>query len=62
MELLTTNDVAARLGISRSRVNLLIKQERIKATLFGKAWMIEAREVAAFQRLPRGWTKGKPRK
>lgn len=45
MKLLTTSEVAERLGVHRSRVNVLIKAERLPAQRFGRAYMIKESDL-----------------
>ncbi len=45
MKLLTTSEVAERLGVHRSRVNVLIKEERLPAQRFGRAYMIKESDL-----------------
>jgi excisionase family DNA binding protein len=62
-KILTTSQAAARLGISRRRVAVLIKAGRLKATPLGestypgrtqpKAWLIAEEDLEIFAQLPR---------
>jgi excisionase family DNA binding protein len=54
---MTTQEAADRLGLKQVTVRLYIKQERIKATAFGRVWLIDADEVERFSKVPRvpGW-------
>lgn len=57
---LTTNEAAARLKISRSRVLALIRHGQLEAKRFGSAWMIHEDALREFQSTRR--TKaGRPR-
>lgn len=47
---LTTSQAAERLGVNASRIRQLIDAGRIKATKFGKAWMIEESELDGYER------------
>lgn len=38
--LYTTKEVAEKLGISRQRVHILIKDGRLKAQKFGRVWLV----------------------
>jgi len=40
-KLITTMEAAARLGVNQSRVRQFIKDGRLKATLYGKTYLIE---------------------
>jgi excisionase family DNA binding protein len=52
--MLTITDAAARLGIDPSRVRLLVRQGRIPASRFGRAWMIAEADLLAYQPRPQG--------
>lgn len=45
MKLLTTAEVAERLGVHRTRVNVLIKEGRLPASRFGRAYMIKESDL-----------------
>jgi excisionase family DNA binding protein len=60
--LLTTAQAAERLGVSPRRVVALITAGRLPAAKFGRDWVIREADLAAVQRLPQGWPKGRPRK
>lgn len=60
--MLTTPEVAARLGISVRRVGQLIKAGKLRATKHGHDWLISERALAAYVPEPVGWKKGKPRR
>jgi excisionase family DNA binding protein len=45
VKLLTTAEVASKLGIHRSRVNVLIKEGRLPAHRFGRAFLVEERQL-----------------
>lgn len=61
---LTTQDAAARLGITPGLVAKYIRQGRLRATRFGRDWKIEAEDLEQFAATerPKGWPKGRPRK
>ena len=62
MELLTTTQAAARLGISGQRVRLLCTQGRIKATKTASGyWLIDAEALAEYTPGTVGWPKGRKR-
>ena len=45
MKLLTTAEAAERLGVHRTRVHVLIKEGRLPAERFGRAYMIMERDL-----------------
>ena len=45
MELLTTEQAAARLRVTPSRVRVLIREGRLPAEPFGRAYMIKAEDL-----------------
>jgi excisionase family DNA binding protein len=45
MKLLTTAEVAERLGVHRTRVNVLIKEGRLPAQQFGRAYLINEKDL-----------------
>jgi excisionase family DNA binding protein len=56
---LTTEQAANKLKISRRRVLALIKSGKLKATQFGRAWVVDPKDLAAVRvrrpgRPPRG--------
>jgi excisionase family DNA binding protein len=59
--LLTTDRAAQQLGISPSRLRFLIRAGRIAAERLGRDWVITPAALAAFERRPEGWQKGRPR-
>ena len=44
--LLTTLEVAERLGVHRTRVNVLIKEGRLPATRYGKSLLVQEADLA----------------
>ena len=52
--MLTITDAAARLGIDPSRVRLLVRQGRIPARRFGRAWVISESDLNTYQPRPQG--------
>lgn len=46
MKLLTTAQVAERLGVHRTRVNVLIREGRLPAQQFGRAYLIDEKDLA----------------
>lgn len=58
--LVTTETAATRLGISRTRVQVLIRAGRLPATKIGRDWMIGAAELERFAALER--PRGTPRR
>jgi len=53
-DLLTTTHVAAELGVTVTRVLVLIKGGRIKAARFGKSWMIRRADLDPIRNRPTG--------
>ncbi len=45
MKLLTTAEVAERLGVHRTRVNVLIKEGRLPAQKFGRAYLVDEKNL-----------------
>jgi excisionase family DNA binding protein len=60
--LLSATEAAARLGISPRRVQALVKAGRLPAQRIGRTLAIREADLAAFERLPQGWQKGRARK
>ena len=62
--MLTTAQAADRLSITHSLVCKYIREGRLPATKFGKAWVIQEKDLDAFASTPRkvGWKKGRSRK
>lgn len=60
--MLTTIQAAERLNTSRRIVQRLIAQGRLKATKYGRDWLIDERDLEAVKERRQGWQKGKPRK
>lgn len=58
MNLLTVTTAAARLGVSRQRVGLLVKQNRLPATRVGHVWLIRESDLRGFT----AKANGRPRK
>lgn len=63
-DLLTTTQAAERLGLSRGRVQVLIRTGRLAAKRVGRDWILSAADVDDFALLPRqdGYPTGRPRK
>jgi excisionase family DNA binding protein len=60
MNLITTADAAEKLGISVDRVQALIRAGRLPATRFGRAYMINEKDLAKVKdRKPGRPAKGK---
>jgi excisionase family DNA binding protein len=58
VKMLTTAQVAAKLKITRPRVNQLIAEKRLPATLFGRIYLIDPADLSKVRdRKP-----GRPRK
>jgi len=45
MGMITTAEVAARLGVHRSRVNDLMKEGRLPAQRFGKVYLVDEKDL-----------------
>ena len=60
--MLTTNEAAALLGVSRSRVLKLIAAQRLQAWKYGRDWYLTPQAIAAYQPHPNGRRGGRPRK
>jgi excisionase family DNA binding protein len=58
--MLTTNEAAERLHLSRSRILKLIAAFRLNAVKHGRDWQIDPADLAAFAKIER--RPGKPRK
>ncbi|HWQ35838.1 MAG TPA: helix-turn-helix domain-containing protein [Blastocatellia bacterium] len=43
---ITTAEAAERLGVHRTRINVLIREGRLPAKLFGKVYLIEEEKLA----------------
>ena len=54
MKLLTTAEVASRLGVHRTRVNVLIKEGRLPAQRFGRAYLVQEKDLALIADRPVG--------
>lgn len=46
-ELLTTMEVAEKLGVTRWRINAMIRDDRLPAERFGGIWLVRAKDLAA---------------
>lgn len=46
MKLITTADAAKRLGVHRTRVNVLIREGRLPAQQIGRAYLIDEKDLA----------------
>lgn len=44
--LLTTLEVAERLGVHRTRINVLIQEGRLPATRYGKSFLVKESDLA----------------
>lgn len=52
--MLTTAVAAERLGLSQKTIQALIKQNRLKATLFGKTYLIDEADLKRYKSRPVG--------
>ena len=65
MKLLTTAEVAQRLGVHRSRVNVLIKEGRLPAERFGRVLLVNEKDLPLVEKRKPGRpiaAKGRARK
>ena len=46
MKLITTSEAAERLGVHRTRIQVLIRTGRLPATKYGKAYLINEKDLA----------------
>lgn len=53
MNLISIAQAAKRLGISRQRVHVLVRQGRIKAERIGKVWAIPEKALSGFAKTRR---------
>jgi len=60
--LLSTPEVADRLGINRRRVLALIDSGRLPARRVGRSYAVTEADLIAYRPRPRGWPAGRPRK
>lgn len=51
---MTTAEIAKRWNCTQQWVQVLIKRGDLKATLFGKTYLVDAAEVRGFRRRPLG--------
>lgn len=51
--IVTVTQAAEALGLSRSRVRLLVATGRIRAEAVGSVWLIRVRDLDAFAKVPR---------
>ncbi len=49
MGLLTVSEAAEKLGVHRSRVHVLIKQKRLPARQYGRAYLIEESDLKSVE-------------
>lgn len=54
MALLTLREAAAHLGITADTLRAQIRRERLRATKLGRDWLVEADEVARYERTSLG--------
>lgn len=60
--LLSTAQVAGRLGVTPERILQLIRAGRLPAIKIAGVWLLDPGAVARFQPRPTGYPKGRPRK
>lgn len=58
MALLTTAQVAERLGVHPSRVRALVREGRLPHRKFGRDLQFEETDLEKLERFPVGWPKG----
>ena len=46
-KLLTTSEVATKLGVTRWRINAMIRDKRLPAERFGGIWLVKEKDLAA---------------
>ena len=54
MKYLTTREVSERLGVSRSRILVLIQSGRLPAQKAGRDWLIDPADLVRFKNRPQG--------
>jgi excisionase family DNA binding protein len=52
--MITTSEAAARLGVHRSRINVLIREGRLPAQRFGKFYLIDESNLKLVEHRPAG--------
>ncbi len=50
---ITSHEAAERAGLSIGRIHQLLTQRRIKAKKFGRAWMVNSKDLERFLELDR---------
>jgi hypothetical protein len=60
--MLTTADVAQKLGISVKRVQVLIQAGLLPATKHSRDWLMTEQDLAPMPRRSAGWQRGRKRK
>lgn len=58
----TVEEAAEKLTVSPSRIYKLVAMGRLDAVEFGRCKLIRRESLDAFERIPAGWKKGRPRK
>lgn len=61
-KLLTTAEVAAKLKVTRWRVNAMIRDKRLKATRFGQIYLIQESDLQEVKNRKAGRPKGTTKK
>jgi len=54
MAIITTTEAGKKLGVTRERIWQLIRNGELKATRFGRVWMIDTKDLKAVERRPIG--------
>lgn len=60
--ILTTQQAAERLHLTRRRILAFIEEGRLPAQKYGRDWLIDEADLANLERKPQGWAKGRPRR
>lgn len=60
-KMLSVAEAAERLGVTRGRVNIFIREGRLPAVRIGRSFALRESDVEAFAKQPRqvGWPKGR---
>ena len=61
-EFYTTQEAAQKLGFTLQGVSKLIRQNRLNAERFGRAWLVSKKSVAEYLKKTDGMSKNDPRR
>ena len=61
-EFYTTQEAAEKLGFTLQGVSRLIRQNRLSAVRFGRAWLVSRKSVAEYLKKTDGMSKNDPRR